>query len=261
MEKLLADFFKSENIEYYSCLDVAECKLLYPGKLPDYTVSVCFFLIPYYVKDDGGRNISLYAVPRDYHLYVKELSERFGNLLKDSGVTVDYRFFADNSPFCERSCAEIAHLGVTGKNGLIISHEYGSFVFIGSICFSIPISITQRAENFKGDLCGNCEKCKSFCPINRGKCSECLSNITQKKKITDIEAKIISDFPVKWGCDICQNVCPYNKDPKETPIDFFRHSRIPFLTTETVSEMTDSEFSKRAYSWRGKDVIKRNLGL
>lgn len=261
MEKLLADFFKSENIEYYSCLDISDCRLLYPRKLPEYTVSVCFFLIPYYAEDGGKRNVSMYAVPRDYHLYIKELSERFEKLRKESEVMFDYRFFADNSPFCERSCAALARLGALGKNGLIINPEYGSFVFIGSICFSIPISITQRAKNFKGDLCGNCEKCKSFCPIERGKCSECLSNITQKKKITDEEAKIISQFPVKWGCDICQEVCPHNKEVKETPIDFFRHERIPFLTTETVSKMTDTEFSQRAYSWRGRDVIKRNLGL
>lgn len=261
MEKLLADFFRSENIEYYSCLEASDCRLLYPEKLPGFTASVCFFLIPYYVRDVGERNVSLYAVPGDYHYYIKELSERFEKHRKDSKAVFDYRFFADNSPFCERSCAALAGLGVVGKNGLIINPEYGSFVFIGSICLSTHISITHTPENFKGDLCGNCEKCKSFCPMERGKCPECLSGITQKKKITDPEAKIISQFPVKWGCDICQSVCPYNKAAKETPIAFFRNERIPFVTTDMLSQMTDAEFSQRAFSWRGREVIKRNLQL
>ncbi|MBR3995448.1 MAG: DUF1730 domain-containing protein [Clostridia bacterium] len=261
MEKLVADFFKAENIKYYSCLEASECKLLYPHKLPEYTKSVCFFLIPYFCRDNSERNISLYSVPEDYHLYVRELSERFKKHTENTAHKVEYRFFADNSPFCERSCAEKCGLGKIGKNGLLINCEYGSFTFIGSICFSTSISITQRSENFKGDLCENCEKCKTSCPMHRGICESCLSDITQKKKITEDEARIISGFPIKWGCDICQNVCPYNSDIAETPIEFFKINRIPHLTEEKILGMSEEDFKKRAYSWRGIDVIKRNLGL
>ena len=261
IEKILTDFFRKENIKYFSCLSVEKCKLLYPKKLPEYTKSVCFFLIPYYFRDDEKRNVSIYAVPRDYHLYIKELSDRFEEVRESFGVSAEYRFFADNSPFCERSCAEVGGLGRKGKNGLIINPEYGSFVFIGCICFSLPVSISHTAENFKCDLCVNCEKCKTFCPVTRGKCSECLSALTQKKKITQEEAEIISEFPLKWGCDICQSICPYNQNIPDTPISFFRENRIANVTPELLSEMTDEEFSQRAYSWRGKGVIERNTKL
>lgn len=261
MEKLVSDFFKAENIKYYSCLDISECNLLYPRKLPEYTKSVCFFLIPYYCRDNEKRNISLYAVPEDYHMFLKELSVRFGEYTKDLSQNFEYCFFADNSPFCERSCAEKCGLGRRGKNGLLINPEYGSYTFIGSICFSTSISITQRPENFKSDLCENCEKCKTSCPMHRGICESCLSDITQKKIITEDEARIISSSPIKWGCDICQNVCPCNKDISETPIDFFKKDRVPYLTEEKILGMSEEDFKKRAYSWRGKNVIKRNLGL
>lgn len=261
MENLIIDFFRKEKIKYYASLPVTECKLLYPAKLPDYTQTVCFFLIPYNIKDSGDHNISLYSIPRDYHLYIKELNDRFGIALKESGIKTEYRFFADNSPFCERTNAEKAGIGTRGKNGLIINAEYGSYVFIGSLCLSSPISITQIEKKFKDDICGNCEKCKTYCPVTRGKCPECLSAITQKKRITDEEAAIIAEAPIKWGCDICQKLCPHNQNASDTPIEFFLRSRIPILTKELLASMSDEEFSQRAYSWRGKKVIERNLDL
>ncbi len=235
--------------------------MLYPGKLPEFTKSVCFFLIPYYVKDREKRNVSLYAVPCDYHLYIKELEERLWLHIQNKKSDLKVRIFADNSPFSERICAEKAGLGRIGKNRLLINSEYGSYVFIGSICISDNISISHFTENFKCDICGNCEKCKTACPYMSGKCEACLSALTQKKKISDDEAKIISTLHLRWGCDICQEVCPKNKDVPETPIEFFRRRRIPHISEEILLKMSDKEFSDRAYSWRGKDVILRNLKL
>lgn len=256
---MLVSFFESEKIEYYSCLDISQCELLYPSKLPGFTKSVCFFLVPYYVKDSEKGNISLYAVPRDYHLYVRGLSERLSDFLSKKGADVSTRIFADNSPFSERICAERAGLGIIGKNRLLINSEYGSFVFIGSICLSDNISISHLGKKFKGDICGNCEKCLSACPFFSTRCDVCLSALTQKKKISDTELEIIAGCRTKWGCDICQLVCPKNKNIPETPIEFFRERRIPFLSVESLDAMSEEEFSERAYSWRGREVIKRNL--
>ena len=267
MEKLISDFFASENIKYYASQSTESCPLLYPKKLPEFAKSTVFFVIPYLVhdkmlvRDTQERNISIYAVPRDYHLYIKELSARFALLAEKAFPSLEYRFFADNSPFCERTSAEMCGLGKKGKNGLLINPEYGSFFFIGSICFSHNISITQNTENFKCDLCENCEKCKTACPMTAKNLPECLSAITQKKKITEDEEKIIASYKIKWGCDICQNVCPYNKNASETPIEFLKVQRTPYLTPELVANMPDDEFSSRAYSWRGREVIKRNLTL
>lgn len=238
-----------------------DCAVLYPRKLPEYTKCVVFFTIPYFVQDTRDRNVSLYAVPRDYHLYIKELSDRFEAEKLASGLPFEYRIFADNSPFSERTCAEKSGLGKRGRNGLLITPEYGSFVFIGSICLSLPVSISHTTENFNSDLCENCEKCLFACPMHRGICSECLSAITQKKRITGEEAEVISSHTIKWGCDICQLVCPYNSDITDTPIEFFRKDRIPSLTSELLENMTEEEFAARAYSWRGREVIKRNILL
>ncbi len=213
------------------------------------------------MKDEKKRNVSLYAVPRDYHLYVKELEKRLLKLISDKNEGVTVRVFADNSPFSERICAEKAGLGKIGKNRLLINSEYGSYVFIGSICISHNISISHLAENFKCDICGNCEKCKTACPYMSGKSEICLSELTQKKKFSEDETKIISSLGVRWGCDICQQVCPQNNNVSETPIDFFKNHRMPFVTKELIEQMSDDDFSQRAYAWRGKNVILRNLKL
>lgn len=259
LKELLASFFESEKIEYYSCLDISQCELLYPSKLPGFAKSVCFFLVPYYVKDSEKGNISLYAVPRDYHLYVRELEERLMAALAKKGVDTRTRIFADSSPFSERACAVRAGLGIIGKNRLLINPEYGSFVFIGGICLSDNISISHLGKKFKGDICGNCEKCLSVCQFLSTRCGECLSALTQKKRISESEREVIAGRETKWGCDICQLVCPKNKEISETPIEFFRESRIPFLSAESLEAMREDEFSERAYSWRGRAVIKRNL--
>ena len=261
MEKLLTEFFENEKIKYYSCLDVDECTLLYPRKLPAFTKSVCFFLMPYFTADKKERNVSLYAVPRDYHLYVKELEKRLLERIKASGKDTEVSVFSDNSPFSERICAEKANLGIIGKNRLLINSEYGSYTFIGSICISHNISISHLPENFKCDICGICEKCKTACPYMSGETGSCLSELTQKKNLSDEEMRILSTLKVRWGCDICQSVCPKNKSVSETLIEFFKKQRIERVTAEQIRQMTDEEFSERAYSWRGKNIILRNLNI
>ncbi len=261
LEKALGDFFLSENIDVYASLPIGECTVSCERKMPDYAACACFFLIPYYCKGEGGkRNVSLYAVPRDYHGYIRELSGRFGKALENSGIEgLRFAFFADNSPFDERKCAEKAQLGVVGKNRLLLSPEYGSYVFIGCVVTDTFISISHPGENFKHLPCENCENCSSACPKNAGLCSECLSALTQKKKVSDAELAEIADLHAVWGCDICQTVCPCNKDVTDTPIAFFKENRLPYLTESALSKMSEEEFRSRAYSWRGRETILRNL--
>ncbi len=245
-------FFKAENIEYYASIPIGECKILYERKLPKSTVSVCFFLIPYNISGEEAGNISRYAVPRDYHLYVKELSEKFKSLCPEEK---EIYFFADNSPFDERYCAERAGLGEVGKNSLLLNSKYGSYVFIGSLLLPSSVSISHRDENYNSILCKNCEKCQKACP----KVDACLSELNQKKKLTTEQEAELAKYPVRWGCDICQSVCPCNEGVADTPIEFFKSGRITNLAVSTLENMSDEEFSCRAYSWRGMEVIKRNV--
>jgi epoxyqueuosine reductase QueG len=70
---------------------------------------------------------------------------------------------------------------------------------------------------------------------------------------------VVLSRKIRWGCDTCQDVCPMNKNPAITPISFFHKDIISVLTSEVINSMTDEEFSQRAYSWRGKNTILRNL--
>ena len=64
-----------------------------------------------------------------------------------------------------------------------------------------------------------------------------------------------------WGCDLCQTVCPYNKAPRVTPIAFFKEALIPHLTLDILESMNDGAFSERAFAWRGRKTVERNLRL
>lgn len=261
MENIIKSFFEKEKIKYYGGLELSECKILYERKLPKFTKSVCFFLIPYNVQDNSKKNVSSYAVPRDYHLYVKQLEERFREHLSANSTECEFAFFADNSPFCERTSAEIAGLGKIGKNGLLINSEYGSYTFIAAICLSSYIRIPHFLENFNYDICLNCENCRNLCKFYSKEYDFCVSEITQKKKITQDEEQIIKKHKLVWGCDMCQEVCPYNKNAKDTEIEFFLQKRIPYITKESISGLSDSDFKERAYSWRGRETIMRNLEI
>lgn len=116
----------------------------------------------------------------------------------------------------------------------------------GDIC-----NLTEASE------CIHCGKCAEICPDRQN----CLSNVTQKKGIlSDIEADMLVKYNSAWGCDICQTVCPM-VTPQVTEIDFFKHNLIFNLTEEILDSMTDEEFASRAYSWRGRDTIMRNLKI
>lgn len=95
----------------------------------------------------------------------------------------------------------------------------------------------------------------------------CLSSLTQKKgELTEIEQEMIKKYASAWGCDICQEVCPYTERALKggsiyTNIEFFKESRTPYLTSEAIENMSDEEFLSRAYSWRGRQTILRNLKI
>ena len=92
--------------------------------------------------------------------------------------------------------------------------------------------------------------------------SECLSAITQKKgALNDGEIKMMLDSGVIWGCDICQNVCPFTKNAKYTPIEYFNEDVISLLDSDTLNSLDDELFLTRPFSWRGRDVIKRNVEI
>lgn len=254
------------NIELVSCLRLDECNIKRKYLLERHGIasgSVIIFAVPYFSeKSLENRNISAYAVSRDYHLYFSMLFEEIITDLRSKYPENRFAGFTDHSPIDEIDAAARAGLGVVGKNHLLITEKYSSFVFLGEIISDAELSSSA------GEIqtCINCGKCISACPVGTN-VENCLSTLTQKKgELTPDEQQIIKNSGIAWGCDICQSICPYTKIAIQnktifTNIDFFKNNLTPNLTCELVDSMTDEEFSKRAYSWRGKNVILRNLKI
>ena len=254
---MFKNIFLQENIEFFAQLPIGACKIinedLYKRKVGN-AQSVILFLIPYYTGEYEGRNISLYAVPRDYHAYIAELAPRMTKKLKEYFPDNSFTFMADHSPIAETHGAAVAGLGVIGDNYRLINGKYGSYVFIAEIFTNMECSATPKEIEY----CPHCGACQKACPSKE----VCLSALTQQKGELSAETvAMMKKYNTAWGCDICQNVCPMNRDVAKTPIGFFQTDLIYRLTPEILDNMTDEELRGRAFGWRKRKTIERNIKL
>ncbi len=258
LKDFLAEIFKNNGIEYYGFCDflALENELLNCSakrRLPKNSATVITMLFPYKVMEQKPLNISRYAAVEDYHFVCSEILKKIVLSLKERYENFEFEYFIDNSPIKEVKAAVLSGLGVVGKNNLLINEKYGSFCFIGEIVTDYKI---QTVNNLITD-CINCGVCIKNCPTGflKDKNLKCLSSITQQKAEPSEEEKLlIKENKSVWGCDICQNVCPMNKNSAITPIKEFISSY--------RNEYKENEDSKgRAYNWRGENVIKRNLKI
>lgn len=271
MKQELQSFFSREKIKYFSAISLSDCRIINPRLLEKTKVnlsgSALLFLVPYYGGE--GKNISAYAVSRDYHKYFGQLFDKLCPLLGALYPGYEFFGFSDHSPISEVNAAACCGLGVVGDNHLLINEKYSSFVFIGEVISSLPAECygIESTVSHPGG-CEHCGACAAACPTGAlmgG--SVCLSALTQKKgTLTDDEAKIIIKNKSAWGCDTCQNVCPHTKRAKKdnsiyTGIDYFLTDRIGEPDEAIIRTMPDDEFLCRAYSWRGRETICRNLHL
>ena len=256
----LSAFLQEEGIDVFALLDFSHCRVknealfqrLFRDQRP---LAVLLFLLPYRTDTPTGP-LSRYAHARDYHLYVRDLEERM-----KARVSNVLAVTADHSPIDERAAALAAGLGVRGDNGLLINETYGSFCFICEAFFSEFPEGVERVEPQEEKACLRCGACRNACPT-RALSGEgaCLSELSQKKRLSEEELLLLKRHGVLWGCDKCQELCPYNRMAPETPIPFFKEHLISSLTEERLSALVESgEFSKRAYAWRGEETIRRNL--
>ncbi len=257
INKTVRELLNQNGIEYVSCLCAEELSIIQEHLYPEGIKSAFFWLIPYYTGKHENRNVSLYAVSRDYHVFSRALAESMGQKLKEMYPDEQFYFFCDSSPVNEVAAAVKAGLGVIGKNRLLINEKYGSFVFIGSMLTSLEAQ-SEFIESEK-HTCLECGACLKACDFLSGKREYCFSELNQRKNVTDEELEIIRLKKIRWGCDECQEVCPMNKHVEFTPISFFREETIEIVTPEILENMSKMQFKERAYSWRGKKVIFRNV--
>ena len=230
------------------------------------SIIVCAF--PYFLENVNDSNLSKYCFGKDYHIVVKEKLQQIANYLSNEINDFEYMIFADNGPLVDRYLANISGIGYYGINNNIITDEYGSFIFIGYIINNYKFEPDKRNEK----TCIKCGKCIKACP---GKAilgnfemnpKNCLSYITQKKEdLTDFEKELLKNNKKVFGCDICQDVCPHNKDILKTNIKEFKQDLMYKLEKQEIDEISNKEFKRKyrekAFSWRGKKIIKRNIDI
>ncbi len=252
------------GITLYGALPLSECLIYNEGllqrKLPD-GKSVLLFAVPYYNGAHPERNISLYAAPKDYHLFFSLLEKQMLPCFKQLFPDHAFALTADHSPIDERDAALKLGLGVKGDNHLLITKQYGSFVFLAEVLSTLPAEAyyeNGQPPLWQAKECLHCGACRRACPS----VEYCLSAITQKKgELTEKEVDMMLQSGIVWGCDVCQTVCPMNRDVKITPIEFFKTDTVYLPTVAMVEGMTKEEFKERAFSFRGKNTILRNLKL
>ena len=271
MLKILSKY----NIDSFAFIDAKNCKvgnLRLHSTLPE-ECNVIFMLFPYF-SGNCDKKISAYGAVHDYHFFAKELFSDLENYFLENYPESFTKGYADHSPFLECEGAAAAGLGVLGDNSLLITKKYSSYVFIGELITTVSreelISLGIPEGDGNIDTCIHCGACKSACP---SKCaggtdrSNCISSVTQKKgALTYDEIQIIKNGGSIWGCDICQESCPYTKKAKEentiyTPIEFFRRSYLGIDPEKKIPLMGKDDFERYPFAWRKRATIERNINL
>lgn len=224
-----------------------------PRELIENSASVISLAINYYSEPsfnpDNQYFISKYALGKDYHFIIKDklffLIKRLSEL---TGIN-EHRVFVDSAPVFERPWAVKAGLGWIGKNSNLIIPKRGSFFFLAEVLTSLELIYDKP---FEGNYCGSCTKCIDACPTNAiidngivDSC-KCISYQTIESK-EEIPAEIQSKLNnYVFGCDICQDVCPYNikfsKQPEKT--HFPAHREILELKKLDWHNLTPEHFNK-----------------
>ncbi|HEL1583778.1 TPA: tRNA epoxyqueuosine(34) reductase QueG [Streptococcus suis] len=198
----------------------------------------------------------------DYHYILQDKLERLARGIERLTDGLEYKAMVDTGALVDTAVARRAGIGFIGKNGLVISKEYGSYMFLGELITNLDIEPDQPVDYD----CGDCNRCVTACPtaclLGDGTMNarRCLSFQTQDKGMMDLEfRKKIKT--VIYGCDICQICCPYNKgisspEVVEIDSDLAQPELIPFL--ELSNGQFKEKFGMIAGSWRGKNILQRN---
>ena len=224
-------------------------------KHEDKTVIAAVF--PYLLPEEhyAGRNIARYAVPRDYHEVCGARLESACALLRAAFPGEEFRWHCDSTALPEVALAEKAGLGIRGKHNLLITKDYGSWVFLGEIVTSAKLTVLCPLSTVN---CTQCNACIKACPtgalnqdgFEKGKCLSC---ITQRKgALSPEEQALMARTGIAWGCDLCQEACPRNHGAKIEPLQEFLLDPIARVTQDTP-------LAGRAWAWRGEEVIRRNI--
>ena len=264
--KTISQIFARNGIADAAGIPLSACRVTKPRLLEGLAFvpqSVYIGVVPYYAAEaaaDPQRNVSLYAAAKDYHLYLSFLGEKIIAEAQKEFPEGHFALFGDHSPLDERHAAAVAGLGILGDNGLLITEKYSSFIFLFEILTDLAADTVPAVPKH----CEGCGACRAACPA-KGDKALCLSAVTQKKgQLSPAEEALLRRCGSAWGCDICSLVCPHTAAARaagtlNTPLDFFHGNIITQICEKTVEN--DADFAERAYSWRKKETVLRNLRL
>jgi len=245
-------------------------KRLDPTKLVEGAKSVITLMYNYYPKEEqraDSYKISKYAYGEDYHKVIKKKLLELVVFLEDKIGEINCRVFVDSAPVLERAWAQKSGLGWIGKNGMLINKQQGSFFFLAEIILDVALDDDSPVK----DYCGSCTACIDACPteallpnkVVNG--SKCISYFTIELKDELIPNEVKGKFN-DWvfGCDICQDVCPWNrfslahKEPKfkadDKLLNFSKHE-----WKEITEEIFQEIFKKSAVKRTKFAGLKRNI--
>lgn len=228
-------------------------KRLDPTKLVEGAKTVVSMVYNYYPEKklpESSEDIKLakYAYGEDYHFVIREKLNDFLKILREEIGEIDGRGFVDSAPVMERQWAKKAGLGWLGKNSLLLNRQMGSFFFLAELI--IDLEATPDTPLAK-DYCGTCTACIDACPtdaiVDHGVIdgSKCISYLT-----IELKDAIPSEFQGKmenwaFGCDICQDVCPWNRFSKpHQEAKFQPHPELAEFTHRDWQEITEETFRK-----------------
>lgn len=199
-----------------------------PTKLVPGSKSVIILMLNYYTdvrQDNEDAKISKYAFGQDYHEVIRDKLNVFLERLREQFGAIDGRGFVDSAPVLERTWAQKTGLGWMGKNGNLINKQVGSFYFLATLITDLEL---ETDNPFTKDFCGTCTKCIDACPTNAIKSpmvidgSSCISYLTIELK-DELLPQTFKGKMDSWmfGCDVCQDVCPWNRFSKPNNISEF----------------------------------------
>ena len=246
-------------------------KRLDPTKLVDDAKSIISLTYNYYPEDLQNKEapkVSKYAYGMDYHYVIKEKLIFFLTFIKDKIGDVHGRAFVDSAPILEKAWAAKSGIGWVGKNSNLITKQVGSFYFLAELIVDLDLDY----DTIESDHCGQCTACIDSCPTEAitepyvvdG--SKCISYFT-----IELKENIPQEFKGKFddwvfGCDICQDVCPWNKfsKPHKEPL-FQSSSELMKMSRDEWNEITEETFNKifknSAVKRTGYKGLTRNLNF
>ncbi len=238
----------------YASLEYLEThfeKRLHPELVLDGTKTVIAVLMNYFppeiIPEEDNFIISKYAYGADYHVVMRKRLKTLSDHMKSIGKEHQSKVFVDSGVVLEKTWAQRCGVGWQGKNTLIINKASGSFFFIGIILTDLELDPDPSAT----DHCGTCSSCVSACPTGaldtpyQLNITRCISYQTIENN-AEIPSELKSKFTDRiYGCDICQDVCPYNRfaRPHQTP-EFLPSAELMNLRKPDWVAMTETEFDR-----------------